>query len=303
MNSFDKERQLETTMEKRIQARRDSLTTLVKDRWGKVNYIGDLPRVCQACLDKDSTRRLLLIRHSAQCQLNCKFCYYRGQKRGGIPKGMATINGRNYQPSDIDILLDADPIDTVRWLYYEPLFEVGTMLSFMTRLKKRNIYQSLNTNGLKADKSMLSTLKAAGLSDIRFNLAATNCSKKVMDNAWLAKQMGFSVGVETPMYPEFKKVFLENKDAILERFSYFCFQELHITPASLPDFGKIYRYRGGQTYAISSSECTYDIMDIAEKEGWSNTVLDCGGSLKYYRNMLKRMPWESMFQELPRGGK
>ena len=47
----------------------------------------------------------------------------------------------------------------------------------------------------------------AGLDEIRFNLGATNCSNKVIENITIAKKYIKSVGIETPMTPEFLKHF------------------------------------------------------------------------------------------------
>lgn len=301
MNSFERERQLEKTMIDRIQRRRDKLETLHSDYRGYVNYIGDmLPTVCRACLGDWGKDKVLIMRGSTKCQLNCKFCYYRGTKKEFLPSGLVQMRGRNYPSADMDMMLDLFAPVAIRWLHYEPLLELGTMLEFMPKIKERGLYQSMNTNGLKANKSTLATLIAAGLDDIRFNLAATNCAQHVMENALIAKDMGLSVGVETPMYPEFYKVFIKNKDLILKIFDYFCFQELQVTHASVKDYGAVYRYRGGHVCAISSSACIYDIMDMAEKEDWGKVVLDCGCSTKYYRNVGSGDVWISRFQELPR---
>ena len=43
---------------------------------------------------------------------------------------------------------------------------------------------------------------------IRFNLGASNCSDKVIENIGIAKKYIKNVGIETPMTPElFKSIF------------------------------------------------------------------------------------------------
>lgn len=55
----------------------------------------------------------------------------------------------------------------------------------------------------------LKALAEAGLDEIRFNLAASNCSDKVIKNIGIAKKYIKSVGIESPMTPEFYTAFLK----------------------------------------------------------------------------------------------
>ncbi|HBN85183.1 MAG TPA: radical SAM protein, partial [Clostridiales bacterium] len=49
-----------------------------------------------------------------------------------------------------------------------------------------------------------------------FNLGASNCSDQVIENIGIAKKYIKSVGIETPMTPEFFKTFFKKKQKILE---------------------------------------------------------------------------------------
>ena len=58
----------------------------------------------------------------------------------------------------------------------------------------------------------LRALGEAGLDELRFNLGATNCADRVIENIAAAKEYIPQVGVETPMTKEFWGSFFAKKD-------------------------------------------------------------------------------------------
>ena len=77
--------------------------------------------------------------------------------------------------------------------------EIEKYYPVIKKFSEANIHQHLYTNGTLATEESLKALGDAGLDEIRFNLAATNCSDKVIENMEIAKKYIKSVGIESPM--------------------------------------------------------------------------------------------------------
>lgn len=86
--------------------------------------------------------------------------------------------------------------------------EIEKYYSVIKKFRDAQVYQHLYTNGTLATEETLKALGEAGLDEIRFNLGASNCSDKVIENIKIAKKYIKNVGIETPMTPEFLKPFL-----------------------------------------------------------------------------------------------
>ena len=93
--------------------------------------------------------------------------------------------------------------------------EIEGYYSMIRKFREAQIHQHLYTNGTLATEETLKALGEAGLNEIRFNLGASDCSDKVIENIGLAKKYIPGVGIETPMTPEFFGAFFEKKQAIL----------------------------------------------------------------------------------------
>jgi pyruvate formate-lyase activating enzyme-like uncharacterized protein len=176
-------------------------------------------------------------------------------------------------------------IAVVRWLHFEPLLELETLLTAMHKLKELGVFQTLNTNGLRADKQTLLALRDAGLKDIRFNLAATMCGKRIMKNMKLATEILDHVGVETPIYKESKESLLAHTEE-LQDIEYVALQELQHNTATVNTFGRTYRYRGLHVSLYDSVDMMYDILETAVNDDWDCGVLSCDNRLKWHRMLV-----------------
>ena len=69
------------------------------------------------------------------------------------------------------------------------------------------MHQHMYTNGTLATEENLRALGEAGLDELRFNLGASGCADRVIENIAMAKKYIRYVGIETPMTREFEEAF------------------------------------------------------------------------------------------------
>jgi len=285
------ERLVEHAHIKSIRKRQEQITDL-QNRDGYVFYLAserNLPQTCQACL---SSNKLTVLRHSDKCNLNCKFCYYYGEPEQYYPKGMIQLGDRWQYPEDIPLMFKDQGEKLIRWVSYEPLMNMKTMLPTMKWFSENGYYQSLNTNGTLASKKVLKQLADAGLNDLRFNPAATLCHDEVLENMKNAKGMFDEIGIESPMFHQFKQALVDNIDVILDVVDYISFQELQLMPNNIGKFyGPHYRYHQGHVTTLSSRTLVYDFFELAVENDWHTKYdvlfLDCSSELKFYRGVKR----------------
>ncbi|MEW6170021.1 MAG: radical SAM protein [Candidatus Omnitrophota bacterium] len=259
--------------------------------WGN----GDLTPGCKRCCLKG---RWTQIRTTTKCNLNCSFCYYFGEKETTeqefIPHDLYLVSRRLFNEKDMELLFETHAkkfLNGVAWLHFEPLMDMDKMLPLMKFIHNLGYHQWLYTNGLLANKENLKKLKDAGLDEIRFNLAATNCSEEVIKNMSQARKYFKYLCIESPMFTLFYESFMKKKKAILDTgVDHIHFAELQLFPKTKDNFSKegtIYRYKLGYVSPIKSRQLTYNIFEVAAKEGWKNVVLhDCSNETKFLRGII-----------------
>lgn len=67
------------------------------------------------------------------------------------------------------------------------------------------------TNGTLATEENLRALGEAGLDELRFNLGASGCADRVIENMATAKKYIRYVGIETPITPELYETFMQKR--------------------------------------------------------------------------------------------
>lgn len=290
------ERALEKMVIADIRKRQKSIPGLKQDPlkytavWGK----GELTPGCRECCLKGRWEQ---IRTTTKCNLSCSFCYYFGEKdyplRELIPADMYKIRQRLYSEDDVKLLFEKQGkkfLSGVAWLHHEPLLEMDKMLGLMKFVHRKGYHQWLYTNGTLATEENLKKLSGAGLDEIRFNLAATNCSDNVIKNMNIARKYFKFLCIESPMFSKFYVTFLKKRKAILDTgVDHIHFAELQLFPQTKSRFageGPIYRYRKGYVSPIKSRQLVYDVFEVAVKENWKNVVLhDCSNETKFYRGV------------------
>jgi len=282
--------QIEAAVEHRNNALMSQIKGL-KTLKNRTYYVGNdekFPKGCISCLFGTG---LNAIRKTNKCNLNCKFCYDYGQLDDIPPVGedMWEIGGTKFYEKDIDLLLSIyDKPTGVSYVYLEPFIEIEKYYPVIKKFSDAGIYQHLYTNGTLAAEETLKALGEAGLDEIRFNLGATNCSNKVIENITIAKKYIKSVGIETPMTPEFFKAFLKKKQRILEtKLDFINCAELHLNENNINNYygENMYISRLGYISPIWSRELTLKLMKIADEEKWDLVVHDCSNYTKFARGL------------------
>jgi len=254
-------------------------------------FVGDeskFPQGCRSCLLGTG---LSAIRKTNKCNLRCKFCYNYGEMDAIPPvgEGMWEIGGTKFYEKDIDLLLSIQQKPTgISYVYLEPFMEIEKYYPVIKKFRDAQIHQHLYTNGTLATEENLKALGEAGLDEIRFNLGATNCSDKVIEIIGTAKKYIKSVGIETPMTPEFFEAFLKKKRTILDtKLDFINCAELHLNENNIYNYygENMYISRHGYISPVWSRELTLKFMKIADDEAWDLVVHDCSNYTKFARGL------------------
>jgi uncharacterized protein len=264
-----------------------SLKTL-ENRTFFVGNENKFPKGCRSCLLGTG---LSAIRKTNKCNIECKFCYNYGHLEDIPPvgEGMWEIGGTKFYEKDIDLLLSIYQKPTgISYVYLEPFMEIEKYYSVIKKFSDAGIHQHLYTNGTLATEETLKALGEAGLNEIRFNLGASKCSDKVIENIGIAKKYIKNVGIETPMTPEFFETFFKKKQAILEtKLDFINCAELHLNENNIGNYygENMYISRHGYISPIWSRELTLKFMKIADEENWDLAVHDCSNYTKFARGL------------------
>lgn len=254
-------------------------------------YVGNESKFAQGCRSCLLGTGLSAIRKTNKCNLECKFCYNYGELDAIHPvgDGMWEIGGTKFYEKDIDLLLSIHQKPTgISYVYLEPFMEIEKYYSMIKKFHAAGIHQHLYTNGTLATEETLKALGEAGLDEIRFNLGASNCADKVIQNIGLAKKYIKSVGIETPMTPEFFKAFFKKQQAIFAtKLDFINCAELHLNENNINNYygENMYIARQGYISPIWSRELTLKFMKIAAEENWDIAVHDCSNYTKFARSL------------------
>jgi len=254
-------------------------------------FVGDESKFAKGCRSCLLGTGLSAIRKTNKCNLECKFCYNYGELDNIAPvgEGMWEIGGTKFYEKDIDLLLSIHKKPTgISYVYLEPFMEIEKYYSIIKKFNDAGIHQHLYTNGTLAAEETLKALGEAGLDEIRFNLGASNCADKVIENIGIAKKYIKNVGIETPMTPEFFEAFFRKKQAILETgLDFINCAELHLNANNIDNYygEKMYICRQGYISPIWSRELTLKFMKTAVEENWDLAVHDCSNHTKFARGL------------------
>lgn len=284
-------------IEDEVDRRNDELAAQIpglKSLEGRSVYVGPdarFPQGCRSCLLGTG---LSAIRKTNKCNVECRFCYNYGEldRIPPIGEGMWEIGGTKFYERDLDLLLSVSKRPTgVSYVYLEPFMEIEKYYGVIARFRAAGIHQHLYTNGLLADEESLRALGEAGLDELRFNLGATNCADRVIENMRVARKYIPQIGVETPMTPEFHARFMEKKVAILATgLDFINCAELHLNENNIGNYAgePLYLCRQGYVSPIWSRELTLKFMRAAAEEDWGVAVHDCSNHTKFARDLNLR---------------
>ena len=266
----------------------------LKSLQGRTYYVGEdsrFPRGCCSCLMGTG---LSAIRKTNRCNIQCKFCYNYGELdcQPPIGEGMWEIGGAKYAEEDIPLLLRASNRPTgVSYVYLEPFMEIEKYYGVIRIFRDAGIHQHLYTNGTLATEENLRALGEAGLDELRFNLGASGTADRVIENIRAAKKYIPTVGIETPMTPEYFAAFHKKKAAILDTgVDFMNCAELHLNPNNLGNYlgENLYMTRHGYLSPVFSRRLTLKLMREAAEEHWPALVHDCCNMTKFARDINLR---------------
>ncbi len=284
-------------IEEAAEARFDELLAGIpglKSLDGRSCYVGDdadFPGGCRSCLCGTG---LSAVRKTNRCNLTCRFCYNYGELDNIPPvgEGLFEIGGGKYRERDIPLLLSTQRKPTgISYVYLEPFMEIEKYYGIIRAFRQAGVHQHLYTNGLLATEETLRALGEAGLDEIRFNLGASRCADRVIENMRIAGRHIPSVGVETPMTPEFYADFSRKKEQVLRSgIRFINCAELHLNPNNLDNYAgeAMYMYRQGYLSPLFSREISLKMLKEAALENWGIVVHDCSNRTKFARDLNLR---------------
>ena len=284
-------------IERAVEARREKMKAEIpglKSLQGRTCYVGSderFPKGCRSCLLGTG---LSAIRKTNKCNIQCRFCYNYGELdcQPPVGEGLWEIGGTKFYVEDIDLLLTIGNKPTgISYVYLEPFMEIEKYYGVIRRFSAAGIHQHMYTNGLLANEENLKALGEAGLDELRFNLGASNCTDKVIENIAIAKKYIRNVGIETPMTREFYAQFQQKKEKILATgLDFINCAELHLNPNNIANYEgePMYSTRLGYISPIISRDLTLRFMKQAVEENWPIAVHDCCNRTKFARDLNLR---------------
>ena len=281
-------------IERTVNARNAALMAEIPDLKtlnGRTYFVGPeerFPRGCRSCLLGTG---LSAVRKTNKCNIQCPFCYNYGELdcQPPIGEGLWEIGGSKFYEEDIDLLLSVQKKPTgIAYVYLEPFIEIAQYYGVIAKFHAAGIHQHMYTNGTLANEENLRALGKAGLDELRFNLGATDCADRVIENIALAKRFIPYVGIETPMTPAFYEKFQQKKDAILATgLDFINCAELHLNDNNIVNYmgEPLYIARLGYVSPIWSREISLRLMRQACEEHWPIAVHDCSNRTKFARDL------------------
>lgn len=285
--------QIERAVDAKIAAMQAEIPGL-QSYGGRTLYVGPeerFPRGCRSCLFGNG---LSAIRKTNKCNIQCPFCYNYGELHCQEPigEGLWEIGGTRFFEEDVEMLLSIQKKPTgISYVYLEPFMEIDQYYGIIRRFHEAGVHQHMYTNGTLCTEDNLKKLAEAGLDELRFNLGATNCSDKVIENIAMARKYFRYVGIETPMTPAFWESFQQKKERILATgIDFINCAELHLNANNLPNyFGEpMYMTHLGYLSPIWSRQITMKMMKQCVEENWGIVVHDCSNRTKLARDLNLR---------------
>lgn len=297
-----------------IQAIQREVPELTVSDFGYVAKLGDeFTPGCQSC----ARGKWAVMFVGAPCNLGCFFCPYVGlfeQPRGTIVQNegselTVSFLGATFtslRELQLQASLVKDDFDGIAWVGGEPMMPtlLPKLLPFIRYFHEAysTYHQWLYTNGTFATRENMQALYDAGIRELRFNLAATNFSKEVIENMKEARKIFDYLCIEIPMLKDSYEGLMKNYASILEtgldqmNLAEFIVGYNHFEkPDVLAKEGKLYNYKGFITSPISSRKYTYEVIKKAAEEKWPVVINDCSNEYKYYKLSVQQNSTPNIF--------
>lgn len=259
---------------KEIERARSEIPGLKNHGSYQATSTGPLIRGCEICTQMKSMTMVMGYR----CNASCDFCFVDSYSSEDYDEN----EKYNRQACFKDFCRQKDKIEGMGLTGGETLLYIPELKEYTSKIKteKPDIYFWIYTNGLLANKENLKLLRDLGIQEIRFNLAASDYSERIMEKLSIARNLFEYVAVEVPAYPEQeKKIFNSLKRLNELGIDQLNMQELMIT-SSNADKLKGGGYQAGMAFLkkhflYGSRILTYKIMKKCIECGYAFTVNDC----------------------------
>lgn len=284
-------------IETAVDARHKELMAQIPDLHtlgGRTYFVGDPAKFSKGCTSCLTGTGLSAIRRTNKCNIRCPFCYNYGELdcQETIGEGLWEIGGTYFRVEDIDLLLSTSNRPTgVSYVYLEPFMEIELYPDIIRKFRATGIHQHMYTNGTLCTEENLRALGEAGLDELRFNLGASGCADRVIENMATAKKYIRYVGIETPITPELYETFMQKKEKILATgIDFMNCAELHLNPNNIGNYEgeSLYMSRQGYISPIWSRDLTLKLMETAARERWQPLIHDCSNRTKFARDLNLR---------------
>ena len=237
---------------------------------------GQLTTACEIC----SRMKYMSFQLGFRCNAKCPFCF--------IDTDPTHFIGPNASEEELraafmqEFHRQADALEGVALAGGEPLLYLEEIeaISAEMHATRPELHLWSCTNGILADEEHLTRLRACGINELHFNLAATDYGTDGLEGLKRARDIFDSLSVEVPAYPAHTDLLMETLPA-LERIGIdqLNLKEFVLTAAnidSIPGEG----YESGPFFArryflYGSRHLTYEIMRHCHDQGYSFTVNDC----------------------------
>ena len=285
--------QIETAAEARFDSLMREIPHL-KSLNGRTYYVGSDEKFSKGCRSCLTGTGLSAVRKTNKCNMQCPFCYDYGMLdcQEPIGEGMWEIGGTKFREDDMELLLSIQKKPTgIAYVYLEPFMEIEKYYGVIRTFHAAGVHQHMYTNGTLATEENLRALGEAGLDELRFNLGASGCADRVIENMATAKKYIRYVGIETPITPELYETFMQKKEKILATgIDFMNCAELHLNPNNIGNYEgeSLYMSRQGYISPIWSRDLTLKLMETAARERWQPLIHDCSNRTKFARDLNLR---------------
>ncbi len=292
-----------------IRLRQNTIDGLTYDNGGLSAHWGGTPSPgCAAC----KAHRWITIFVGKACNAVCSFCPQPPKPQKGDPDDTDEILPTSFGKMRWEELYErvtaavkADRMDAVGFSGGEPLMYVDRILRFARSFHDSvpSLYKYAYTNGILATREIYAALKEVGIRELRFDLAATNFSKRVIDNLSSAHEYFERVTIEIPALPDVVEPLRQLGPRLSElRVSQINLCEVIVNQYNVEAFKSddLYMFNpymdslegdaSGEGVKVrartrlvprKSRHATYDVMETAHQEGWNVVINDCAQGVHY----------------------
>lgn len=294
-----------------IRIRQNAISGLIYDNGGLSAHWGGAPSPgCAAC----KANRWITIFVGKACNAVCTFCPQPPKPKLGDADDTDEVLPTSFGKMRWDELRQrviaaakADRLVSVGFSGGEPLMYIDRIVRFARTFGEAvpSLYQYAYTNGILGTREVYAELKQAGIRELRFDLAATKFSERVIANMSSAHEYFERVTIEIPALPEV----VEPLRRLAPSFPELGVSQINLCEVVVNEYnvhafksGELYRFnlyddlvgaeglegadedaveRCTRLVPLMSRHATYDVIESAHSQGWKVVINDCSQGVHY----------------------